>query len=440
MAAEQAKDRGNKAFAAGNHADAISSFSEAIALHEKATAAGDAPAGALHVYYSNRSAAYLKLHDGRNALLDAEKCVALKADWAKGHSRKGAALYALGRYADAFRAYKDGLALDPTNNALAEGLRLVEQRMTAPPGASSSSSSSAVPPPASASRASTSSSSSAATKSLRQFALGDKQSSFQLFQFVLRVLMVLNFGLYWLPLVIPAPVAFGNFFKLALINNLSFLAFTHGLPRFKAEYAQRLVMDPTTQSVFFCLIFWVSAPFSLALVPVLLLDLVHLSAYLSSLVQVLGLWHSPVVAALAGRAASAAALVLSDPGFPALPTQSKWAKLYHRMPQVAANVEVAIGLALVLELLTPARNFLLTMLFWQLLRVRYMISPQLQEAFRVLNVSILRLTTHPRCPHIVGTLYAKVQAVAAKMTDMSQYQAAANGASGGAARPRCSVM
>lgn len=416
MAAEQAKDRGNRSFSAGNYADAVASFSEAIALHARS---GE---GNAHVYYSNRSAAYLKLGDGAKALADAEQCVTLKRDWTKGYSRKGAALYHLGRYADAYRAYKDGLALEASNAALLDGLRSVEQRMAAPAAPAS-----AAPPPAT--RPSTS------AKTVKEFVAADKAALFQLFQFAMRCVLLLLFVLYWVPLVVPSHVAFSTFFKVALFNHVSYLMFTHGVPKWQAAYAQRLVLDPSTQALFFCLVFWVSAPFALAMIPVMLIEMVHLAAYASGLLHVLKLAR---IADAAGKVLTpVAGAVMRDAAFAALLPASKWAKLYHRMPQVAASVEVAIGLALLLEMLTPARNFLLTLLYWQLLRVRYMINPQLQEAFRVLNAAILTLVHHPRCPALVARAYTKVQAFASSMADMAQQQ---QQAAGGGLASKCSIM
>ncbi|TYZ64160.1 hypothetical protein PybrP1_006307 [[Pythium] brassicae (nom. inval.)] len=420
MAADQAKDRGNRAFAAGSYANAVSEFSEAIALHARS---GE---GQAHVYFSNRSAAYLKLGDGAAALADAEQCVALRRDWAKGYSRKGAALYHLGRYADASRAYRDGLTIEASNAALLDGLRSVELRLAAAqqsaPGAPRSAA--GTTPPAGA-------------KSLREFVAADKAAAFQCFQFAMRSVLLLAFVLYWVPVAVPAPAAFGAFFQVALFNHASYLVFTHGVPKWQAAYAQRLVLDPSTQALFFCLVFWVSAPYTLAMVPVLLIEMVHWSAYAAGLLQVLKL--APVAAAAGKALAPVAGAILSDPSFTALPAPSQWAKLYHRMPQTAANLEVAIGLALVLEMLSPARNFLLTILYWQLLRVRYMINPQLQEAFRMLNAAALRVTHHPRCPAVVARVYAKVQGFARSMADVQQQQAAGASGAGGLAS-RCTVM
>ena len=46
---------------------------------------------------------------------DADLAIELKPDWAKGYSRKGAALTGLGKYAAAVDAYKKGLKLDKNN-------------------------------------------------------------------------------------------------------------------------------------------------------------------------------------------------------------------------------------------------------------------------------------------------------------------------------------
>lgn len=109
--ADEAKAKGNAAFAAGNFTDAITHFTEAINL---------APTN--HVLYSNRSAAYASLGKYSDALSDAQKTVELKPDWAKGYSRLGAAHSGLHHYDDAVAAYKKGLEIDPNNEGLKSGL------------------------------------------------------------------------------------------------------------------------------------------------------------------------------------------------------------------------------------------------------------------------------------------------------------------------------
>ncbi len=86
-----------------------------------------------HVFYSNRSGAYASLKDYSNALSDAEECVRLSSTWAKGYSRKGAALYGLGRLPEAKAAYEAGLKIDPNNDSIKDALRDVVQEMRTPP-------------------------------------------------------------------------------------------------------------------------------------------------------------------------------------------------------------------------------------------------------------------------------------------------------------------
>ncbi|GIX62216.1 tetratricopeptide repeat domain containing protein [Babesia caballi] len=109
------KQLGNEAFKAGKFLEAAQFFSEAIKLN---------PADG--ILYSNRSGAYASLNRFQEALEDAAQCVALKPDWPKGYSRKGLALYKLGRVDEAKAAYEDGLRLDPSNEPLKAGLRQVE--------------------------------------------------------------------------------------------------------------------------------------------------------------------------------------------------------------------------------------------------------------------------------------------------------------------------
>ena len=119
--AEHAKREGNALFKAGDVAGAIQLYTQAISLDPEN-----------HIYYSNRSGAYLRLGTERSrALHDAMKCVELRKDWPKGYQRLGAAELALGRHEAAQGTFKKGLRLDPDNEALKKGYdeaRLAEER------------------------------------------------------------------------------------------------------------------------------------------------------------------------------------------------------------------------------------------------------------------------------------------------------------------------
>ncbi|KAH8064078.1 hypothetical protein JL721_8483 [Aureococcus anophagefferens] len=86
--ADQYREKGNGLFKAGDYAGAVGAYSEAIALD---------PAN--------------------HAFKDAEQCVALKPDWPKSYSRRGAAEHALGRFVAAQTSYRKALELAPETPA-----------------------------------------------------------------------------------------------------------------------------------------------------------------------------------------------------------------------------------------------------------------------------------------------------------------------------------
>ncbi|XP_037230829.1 stress-induced-phosphoprotein 1 [Falco rusticolus] len=116
--AQELKERGNRALAAGDVGGAVRHYTAAIALDSRN-----------HVLFSNRSAAYARQGDYARALADACRTLELRPDWAKGYSRKAAALEFLHRFEEAKAAYEEGLKHEPGNAQLKEGLRGVEARL-----------------------------------------------------------------------------------------------------------------------------------------------------------------------------------------------------------------------------------------------------------------------------------------------------------------------
>ena len=105
MSAQEFKDLGNKAFQAGKYPEAVEHYSNAIALEEN------------HVFYSNRSGAYLSMGSNAEALEDADQCIALNPSFVKGYTRRAAALEAMAHWKDAAKAYEQALKLEPNNAA-----------------------------------------------------------------------------------------------------------------------------------------------------------------------------------------------------------------------------------------------------------------------------------------------------------------------------------
>ena len=110
------------------------------ALDTYTLAVNIAPAGPRsHVYYSNRSAAYLSLNMNEHSILDCERSIALIKPaegggggggyYAKAHSRLGLAYFAGGRYREAVDAYGKSLEMEPNNEWALEHLEKAKARL-----------------------------------------------------------------------------------------------------------------------------------------------------------------------------------------------------------------------------------------------------------------------------------------------------------------------
>ncbi|XP_012283788.1 stress-induced-phosphoprotein 1 [Orussus abietinus] len=110
--AEEEKELGNQKFKAGDYAEAVKHYSEAIRRNP------DDPK-----YYSNRAACYTKLAAFDLGLKDCDKCVEIDPKFIKGWIRKGKILQGMQQYAKALSAYQKALDLDPTNTEAVEGYR-----------------------------------------------------------------------------------------------------------------------------------------------------------------------------------------------------------------------------------------------------------------------------------------------------------------------------
>ena len=98
--AEELRVKGNEYYREQNYTQAVQCYSDALNLapHDP-------------VILSNRSVSYLKLNKYNKALHDAEQCVSMKPDWAKGHFGKVAALLSLKEHKKAREAAVLGFQL-----------------------------------------------------------------------------------------------------------------------------------------------------------------------------------------------------------------------------------------------------------------------------------------------------------------------------------------
>lgn len=110
------KDKGNAAFKEQKYPEAVKHYTEAI---KRGPPSVNPEA---HKLFSNRAACYTKLGAWNEGLKDAEECIKLAPEFAKGYSRKGHLQYFMKEYSKAMSTYEEGLKHDPENAELKDGL------------------------------------------------------------------------------------------------------------------------------------------------------------------------------------------------------------------------------------------------------------------------------------------------------------------------------
>jgi len=105
--AERFKTQGNKFMQKKQFGDAVQCYSNALRI---------CPSGPQsHIYYSNRSAAFLSMRNYQEAAIDNERALALDPTYGKAHARLGWAFFAQGKFQDALGAYELAMKYDPDN-------------------------------------------------------------------------------------------------------------------------------------------------------------------------------------------------------------------------------------------------------------------------------------------------------------------------------------
>ncbi len=115
------KSLADEAFRSADYKTAIKEYSNAITFDPE-----------FHILYSNRSAAYLANGEKSRALVDAKKCIDIKPDFVKGHSRLASSMLSLGRWNEARSVYRHILSNLDKDSAVAkkgiEDCRIREQK------------------------------------------------------------------------------------------------------------------------------------------------------------------------------------------------------------------------------------------------------------------------------------------------------------------------
>ena len=109
--------QGNARFKEANYQQAAVLYTEAISLDDSQ-----------HALYSNRAACFLKLSRYAQAREDAEACVRLAPEFAKGHFRLALALQAEDKFPEACAAFTKTLNLEPNNKEAQAGLNMARMQ------------------------------------------------------------------------------------------------------------------------------------------------------------------------------------------------------------------------------------------------------------------------------------------------------------------------
>lgn len=362
--AMEAKEAGNAAFKNKDLDEAIKQWTIGID-----NAGGDKEL--LKTLYSNRSAAYLTMKNSSAALLDAERCVSLDSNWAKGFTRKGDALDSLGRYIEAYNAYNSALRITPNDNSCLEKSEKMQAKIRRQNEASQSSSSSNSFSPASG------------LQSLLRAVI-----VFSIFFYILPVGRFLNLWSYRL-FVISASTNYA----LNLYNS-------HGMPQFNISYAQRIIPDQSAAYLFLSLILLMSKPYLLAVAPIVLVEAAQLAKLCT---EKMTDYYNMCPAQYKPMLDQAIQQVVKRPDWAAMSTQARWNVVDAKAMEMSATAEVLQGIFLVVELLLPSRSFLFTMMWWQYLQMRYMLDQKghIKTAFSSVDGQITGFINHPYCPAAV---------------------------------------
>ena len=381
MSVEQLKAEGDAAFRARDYDAALEKYSECIRREPTNK-----------VYYSNRAAVYQSLGQYRSALKDAESALRQDSAYAKAWARKGAALTMLDRYAEAESAYGTALSHDAGNASYRKERDACRAKAQRP--------------------------------SALAFIASQRTKSLQ---FALRCFVIFNALLFFWPFFGRAASAAA--YRRMLLGNAGNLVMNLkaevGMPRFSTQYLAAFMQNICGQYLFLSMmLFAAGKPYTVA-VPILLLSEVVHVFYFGS--QLLSRASPSLLRGIQGQV---------DRVLPAILKNHR--SLAEAVMHYSTLCEVMLGILLIVELLTPRRNFMMLIFYWQYLQMRTLLDQDgtgIKKAFRTVDQRILSYVHHPRCPGIIGRGYSFVRDAMARAATPPQ-----PGQQGGAAMPSMPSM
>lgn len=346
--------------------------------------------------------------------MDADSAIDLNASYGKGYSTKGSALLKVGRVTEAIAAFQAGLQVDPDNANLKSNLALAQSSAGSAPSASGA-------PPS----------------SLGQYLAGSRAAMVSTGKASATIVaLVLSLA----HLFIPNPLSAWCYYTvLAIAGALHVVHVLEaaGTPSFTAAYGAQVMNQESTFLAFTCLTFSQAPPTIVALVPLLLYSVIHMCYWVHALLT------------LVAPAAAVSAAASIDSVMPSVTGQERWAEMDSRarygmlsgMAQgTVAQLQVMLGIFLIVNLLTPSRSLIALFLHWRNLQMQVQLGtfPHINQAFASIDTQLLSLTHHQYCPGIVRSGYASLRTALAGMAARPQPGAGGGGLAG--ALSSCSIQ
>jgi len=175
-----------------------------------------------------------------------------------------------------------------------------------------------------------------------------------------------------------------------------------GRPRFTKEYGREFMMEEETHFIFAAFILLSTQPFFVGLIPYGLRSVLWSSRAFKRLI-------SAYIPSFGGRI---------------LPLLSTVTSNATQIVNFNASLEMMIGFLFIFQAFTGGQSFLAVMMWWQYLRMRYMMSQYTKHSFASLRATLDRVLLGPGtyCPRPLGSLYEKVKGFLSGMTDPSLAQ------------------
>lgn len=232
-------------------------------------------------------------------------------------------------------------------------------------------------------------------------------------QLVVRALMFMNAFMYFTSFTTDQKFLAGKYrtcLQFYLGSALISFVNNHGLPKFSKVYLQQILTDVNVQRVFGAMLLFFGPNF-VGLVAVLLPELAALASSLVATLKDMGRkeWAKSLTARLEG--------LLDGNGEP-----------HWKMNKYAATAEVAAGVFLVLGMLTPRRNLIAVVLYWQYLQMRCMLekatlnggSGVIMQAFGEVDSKINSVLGHKFCPSLLKKGYTFVRGMLEKQVALPE--------------------